>query len=84
MRGMLWRASKVQPLAAEKHVEPGIEIHRRRVWRHADVAEISVAVARRNVHAAAERDRDMCEVATNADALGVGFIGRARRTVARS
>ena len=68
------------PTPIEKHVKPGIEIHRCWVWRHADVAEISVAVARRNVHAAAERDREMREVAAHADALGVGFIGRARRT----
>src|SRR5450755_4658714 len=43
------------PAAAEVDFEPGAEIHRRIVWRHADVAEISGAVARRNVHAAAQR-----------------------------
>ena len=80
MRGMLWRASKVCHLPPEKRLEPGVEIHRRRVRRHADVAEISVAVARRNVHAAAERDRKMREIAAYADAFGVGFIGGARRT----
>ena len=67
------------PLAAEEHVEPGVEIHRRRVRRHADVAEIAVAVARRNVHATAERDREMREIAAYADPFDIGFIGRARR-----
>ena len=42
------------PAAAEIDFEPALEIHRRRVGRHADVAEIAGAIARRNVHAAAE------------------------------
>src|SRR5271157_3720585 len=68
------------PFAAEKRLEPGAEIHRRWVRRHADVAEISVAVARRDVHAAAERDRKMREIAAYAAAFGIGFIRGARRT----
>ena len=62
MRGSLWRASKI-PAVAEIGLEPGAEVHRRGVGRHADVAEIAGAIARRNVHAAAQRHGEMGEVA---------------------
>ena len=73
MRGMLWRASKVYQLPDEIDLEPGREIHRRVVRRHADVAEIAGAIARRDVHAAAERDREMREVAAHAAPLFMRF-----------
>ena len=69
------------PAAAEIDFEPSAEIHRRRVERHADVAEIAGAVARRNVHAAAQRDREVGEVPAHAALLGIGIprrLGRAR------
>ena len=57
IRGMLLRAIERVPAPAEIGLEPGGEIHRAVRRRDADVAEIAGAVARRNVHAAAERDR---------------------------
>ena len=59
-----------EPSIAEKDFEPGVEIHWRRVWRNADVAKLTVAVAGRNVEATAQSDRQMSEVAADADALG--------------
>ena len=43
-----------------------------------DVAKITVGVARGDIHAAAEGDRQMGEVAADADPFAIGFIGRAR------
>jgi hypothetical protein len=57
MRGVLNRASKMCPLATKISLEPTGKIHRRIHRRYADVAEIARAVARRYIHAAAERDR---------------------------
>src|ERR1700683_459652 len=73
------------PAIAEINLEPGGEIHRRLVRRHADVAEIAGAIARRDVHAAAERNGEMGKVAADAAALLVrlpGAFGRARVRVA--
>src|SRR4026209_2894861 len=53
------------PAASDIGFEPGGEIHRTIRRRHADIAEIAGAVAGRNVHAAAERDRQMREVAAH-------------------
>src|SRR3954451_1925229 len=44
------------PAAAEIDLEPGAEIHRIRLRRNADVAQITGAIARRDVHAATQRD----------------------------
>ena len=41
-RHVMARIERV-PFAAEIRLEPGVEIHRGRIGRHADVAEISVA-----------------------------------------
>ena len=57
------------PAAAEIGLEPAGEIHRRVGRRHADVAEIAGAIARRDVHAAAEGDGEMGEVAAHARCL---------------
>ena len=51
---------------ARKHFEPGGEIHRRIDRRDADIAEIARAVARRDVHAAAQRDGQVRVVAAHA------------------
>jgi hypothetical protein len=45
-----------EPTALEVHLEPGAEVHRRGVTRHADVAKITGAVTRWNIHAAAKSD----------------------------
>src|SRR5262249_17764630 len=58
-----------EPAAAEIDLEPGAEIHRIGLRWHADVAEIAGAVARRDVHAAAERDREVRKVAADAAPL---------------
>ena len=77
MRGLLWRARV--PAVAEIDFEPGAEIHWRRVGRHADVAEVAGAIARRHVHRAAERSGQMSEVAADADPLALSIGGRAAR-----
>src|SRR5258706_7864040 len=44
------------PRAFQINLEPGAEIHRTGIGWNADIAKISRAVARRNVHATAQRD----------------------------
>jgi hypothetical protein len=70
---------KGKPSPVEKNLEPGAEIHRRRIFGYADVAEIARSVTRRNVHAATKRDGQMGEVAADPDAL---FVALRRRAVA--
>ncbi len=75
------------PLAIQKGLEPAGEIHRIRVRGHADIAEIACAIARRDIHAAAKRDREVGEIAANADALAKpvgGGAARIRRAGSRS
>ena len=67
MLGTMLRGSKVYQRAAEIGLEPAGEVHRDRGRRDADVAEI--AIARRNVHATAEGDRQVGIVAANAGAF---------------
>ena len=76
MRGWLWRASN-EPAAVEKNLEPGAKIHRCWILGHADIPEITRAVAGGNILAAAQRNSEMGKVAANADALGMSFGGRA-------
>ena len=65
------------PTATEIHFHPGGEITGRMRQRQADVADIAVAVARRDVEAAAERDRQMRIVAADAPLLLEDIEGRA-------
>jgi hypothetical protein len=51
------------PTAIEKDFGPGAEIHRTDISRDADVAEIAGAIPCGNVHAPAERDREIREEA---------------------
>src|ERR1700690_3823918 len=69
---------KGEPSAPEVDFETRVEIQGRRAGRHADVAEIAVAVARGNVEATAQRDRQMGEVAAYADTLGQRVVCCAR------
>ena len=71
MRGMLLRGSKV-PLPVEIGFEPAREIHRAVRWCHADITKVAGAIARRDVHAATEGDRQVREVATYSGAVVVG------------
>ena len=64
------------PLAGQIDLEPAGEIHRRGIGRNADIAHIAGAVARRDAHAAAERQRQMREVAAHAGALLVDVMRR--------
>jgi hypothetical protein len=64
------------PAVAEVDFEPGAEIHWRGVARYADVAEITGAVARRDVDASAQRDSKVGEIPAHAAPLGVGVPGR--------
>ncbi len=65
------------PAPAEVHLEPGAEIHRVRHRGDADVAEIAGAVARRDVHAAAQRDGEVGEVPAHAALLAKAVPGGA-------
>jgi hypothetical protein len=67
------------PAPSEKDLEPGAEIHWTNIDWNADVAEIAGAVAGRDVHAAAEGDGEMGEVAADADAFVHGIAGAASR-----
>src|ERR1700730_15150936 len=68
-----------EPTSVKINFEPGIVVHRRRVRRHAYVPQESICIARRNIHAAAKRHRQMGEIATDALALCVGLEGGAGR-----
>src|SRR5271163_1448105 len=62
-----------EPASVEKGFDPGDVVHWRWVWRDADVAQKSIRVTRRNIHAPAESNCEMGKVATDADTLLVGF-----------
>src|ERR1700720_1224249 len=66
-----------EPAPIEKDFEPSVVIHWSRVRRHAYVAQKTIGVTRRNVHAGTESDREMSEIAANAHPLLIGFIGGA-------
>src|SRR5271165_3326429 len=75
------------PTPAEIGLEPGAEIHRRRIGRHADIAKIPGAIARRDAHAAAQGDGQMGKVAAHALALYEHVerrLGRVRVLVAKA
>src|SRR6202000_476409 len=62
-----------KPSPTEEHLEPGAEVHGRRIARYSDVAQIARAIARRNIHAPAQRDRQMSKDATDADPFLMAF-----------
>jgi len=64
------------PVAADVGFEPGCEIHRCVRDRHADIAQITGAVSRRDVHAATEGDGEVGIVPADAGAIAVSFPGR--------
>jgi hypothetical protein len=65
------------PTAIEKDFGPGAEIHRIGINRNADVAEIAGAIPRGNIHAPAEPDGEMREVAAYTNAFMHGIAGAA-------
>lgn len=68
------------PRTAEIDLHPGSEIPWRMGFRLADIAEISGAIPRGNVHASAKGDRKMGKIATHALAFIQRCVGCARRT----
>src|SRR5712672_2860861 len=62
------------PLAGQIDLEPAGKIHRCGIRRNADVAHIAGAIARRDAHAAAEGQRQMREIATDAGALLIDVV----------
>ena len=64
------------PMAVEKCLEPGREIHRSVRRRHTDVAEVAGAVARRDVHAPAEGNGEVRIIATDSRPVVVGLERR--------
>ena len=77
MRETLWRASNEYHLPLRKASNQAAHADWRRVRRHADIAQISSAIAGRHVHRPAHRNREMGEVATDADPLVEGAGGGA-------
>src|SRR5208337_1412064 len=67
------------PAPTEKDLAPGAEIPGVDIGGNAYVAEIAGAIAGGNVHAAAERDREVREVAADADAFVHGIAGATGR-----
>src|ERR1700676_5273003 len=61
-------------------LKPSAEIHRIRNERHSNVSQIAGCVPRRNVQAPTERNRQMCEIATNSDPFSERLERRAIRT----
>jgi hypothetical protein len=68
------------PTAIEKDFSPGAEIHGIGINRNADVAEIASAIPRGNIHAPADHDGEMREVAAYTDAFVHGIAGAAGGT----
>src|SRR4029450_4987956 len=64
------------PVPADIGLEPAGEIAHGPGFCRADVAEIAGAIARRDIHAAAERDGEMGVVATDALAFLIGLPRR--------
>ena len=61
------------PFASQEHLHPRGEVPRRMRLRLTDVAQISGAVAGRNVHAATQRDGEMGKIAADSLSLGQGL-----------
>ena len=65
------------PAAADPGLEPRREIAHAVRWRRSDIAQVPGAVSRRNIHAAAESDREMRVVAADAGPLVESLRGAA-------
>src|SRR6266550_2609810 len=66
-----------EPASVEENLKPGAEVHRSGISRHADITEISRAIAGGNVHAATQRHSEMGKVPADADTLRVALRGGA-------
>ena len=65
LRRSLFRGSNVHQRSPEPDLHPGGEVHRRGIDRHVHVGQVPEDVAGRDVQRAAERDRQVGEVATD-------------------
>lgn len=63
------------PASAEVNLKPSAEIHRRTVRGHTDVAKVTGAIACRNIHVTAQRNRKVSEVATHTGSFGISIPG---------
>lgn len=63
------------PMSAEINLEPRIKIHGVGIEWNTDVTKIARAITRRNVHTAAQRDREVSEIATDACLVGKAPVG---------
>src|ERR1700683_3272948 len=66
------------PTIFEIDFKPGAEIHGRRCRWHADIAQISGCVARRNIQGATHGNGEMLKIAADAEAFGVDVQSRLR------
>ena len=57
----------------KENLIPCAEVHGRRIGWYPDVAKVTRAISRRNVHASGQRDSEMGEVPTDAAALIMSF-----------
>jgi hypothetical protein len=71
--GMIVTRIKRVPMAVQKCLKPGTEIHWCGIAWHADIAEIAGTVSSWNVDGTAKSDRQVREIAANADAFLVPF-----------
>src|SRR5690242_20083704 len=68
------------PGTVEIGFEPSREVHRRMRWRDTDVTKIAGAISRRNVHASAKRQGQMCEITAHPPSLLERLPGGSGRT----
>ena len=67
-------------MATDIGLEPSAEVHRVGIRWDADITEIAGTIARRNVHAPAQGNREMGEVAADAASLMVRLKGSPGRS----
>src|SRR5665213_2858615 len=67
------------PLAAQKRLEPSAEVHRGVRERNADVAQVTSGVTGWNVHATAESNGEVGEIAANPGPFRIYVVGRLGR-----
>jgi len=67
------------PVTAEIDLEPGAEVHRIGIDRHADISQIAGAISRRDVHATAQRNGKMRKIPADTSPVGKPAIRRSER-----
>ena len=70
---------KDMPLPAQIYLKPRAEIHRKRHWRNADVAQISSRIPCRDIEATTEGDREVRKIPANPGAVLKSLACRAIR-----